>query len=255
MRLDALRRHPVPIRAFFRHSLVLTYAYPEELLRPLLPRALALDTHEGWGFLAIALVQTQGLRPAGLPALFGRDFFLAGYRVFARYRRPDGRVLRGLRILRSDADSRLMVWGGNLLTHYRYRHCVAECRRTEQALEIRITTPRGEADVAVRASLDREVEAPPAGSPFEDLAVARRFAGPMPFTFDEEAASGRIVVIEGVRQHWEPRPVHVEVARCGFLQQPPFAATPPRLANAFLVEDVPYRWKRGVLAPLATEGA
>jgi hypothetical protein len=39
--LHWLKRHPIPIRAFFRHCLVLTYAYPEPILRPLLP-AVAL---------------------------------------------------------------------------------------------------------------------------------------------------------------------------------------------------------------------
>ncbi|HTE06517.1 MAG TPA: DUF2071 domain-containing protein [Planctomycetota bacterium] len=253
--LAALRRHPIPIRAFFRHSLVLTYAFPEALLAPLLPDGLALDTHEGCGFLAIALVQTQSLRPVGLPAFLGRDFFLSGYRIFSRYRRADGRTLRGLRILRSDADSRLMVAAGNLLTHYRYRKCVAACRRTPQALEIEITTPHAEADLAVRAELAEPATAPPEGSPFADLQVARRFAGPLPFTFDSEPGCDGMVLIEGVREHWHPTPVRVHVSRCTFLQRPPFDAVAPRLANAFLIENVPYRWKRGVLAPLAAQRA
>jgi hypothetical protein len=105
--LAALRRHPIPIRAFFRHSLVLTFAYPEDVLRPLLPPGLVLDAYEGSGFVAIALVQTERLRPVGVPPALGRDFFLSGYRIFSRLRRPDGKVLRGLRIIRSDADSRV----------------------------------------------------------------------------------------------------------------------------------------------------
>ena len=47
-----------------------------------------------FGFLAIAMVQTEALRPAFLPACFGRDFFLIGYRIFARYRTRAGRTLR-----------------------------------------------------------------------------------------------------------------------------------------------------------------
>lgn len=251
--LAALRRHPIAIQAFFRHSLVLTYAYPEEILRPLLPPGLTLDGYEGSGFLAIALVQTERLRPVGLPAVLGRDFFLSGYRIFSRYRRPDGKVLRGLRILRSDADSRLMVWGGNLLTHYRYRLCSVESRASAEALEIRVTTPHGEADVSVRARIDEAAEAPPHDSPFPDLKTARRFAGPLPFTFDYEPESRRMVVIEGVRENWNPKAVRVESASCAFLERPPFDKAPPRLANAFLVERVPYRWKRGVIAPLSME--
>lgn len=246
----ALRRHPVPIQAFFRYSLVLTFAYPEEVLRPLLPPGLTLDSYEGCGFLAIALVETESLRPVGFPAALGRDFFLSGYRIFSRYRGRDGRELRGLRILRSDADSRLMVWGGNLLTHYRYRKCTVESRRTPETLEIRIATPAAEADLSVRASIDKAAEAPPHGSPFPDLKTARRFAGPLPFTFDYEPESDQMVIIEGVRENWNPMPVRVEVLQCTFLEKPPFDTVPARLANAFYMENIPYRWKRGVVTPL-----
>src|SRR5437016_4890884 len=107
------QRHPFAVRAWFRHSLVLTYAFPEAVLRPLLPPGLTLNVHEGFGFLAIALVQTEGLRPAFLPRAFGQNFFLSGYRIFARHRTAAGRNLRGLRILRSDTDSLLMARVGN----------------------------------------------------------------------------------------------------------------------------------------------
>jgi hypothetical protein len=253
--LAALRRHPIPIAAHFRWSLVLTFALPEEILRPLLPAGLALDAYGGCGFLAIALVQTEGLRPAALPAWIGRDFFLSGYRVFCRLRLPDGKVLRGLRILRSDTDSALMVRAGNLLTHYRYRLCAVTTRRADDALEVEVRTPGGEADLKVRAALDAEPAAPPPGSPFPDLETARRYAGPLPYTFDEEQGSRRLVVIQGVRENWRPRPVSARVERCAFLEKPPFSAAPARLANAFLVEDIPYRWERGVLASAAPEAA
>lgn len=253
--LAGLRRHFIPIQAFFRRSLVLTYAYPEEILWPLLPQGLTLDSYEGSGFLAIALVQTERLRPVGLPAIFGRDFFLSGYRIFSRYRRPDGKVLRGLRILRTDADSHLMVWGGNLFTHYRYQKCTVESRCTPELLEIRIKTSNEEADVSVRALIDKAAEAPPPGSPFPDLKVARRYAGPLPYTFDYEPESGQMVIIEGVRENWNPRPVRVAAAHCAFLEKPPFSTVSLRLANAFFIENIPYRWKRGVVAPLSKEGA
>jgi Uncharacterized conserved protein (COG2071) len=250
-----LRRHPIPIRAFFRYSLVLTYAFPEEILRPLLPPGLTLDSYEGVGFLAIAMVQTERLRPVGFPAVLGRNFFLSGYRIFSRYQRRDGKILRGLRILRSDADSDLMVWAGNLLTHYRYAKCTVEARRTPKTLDIAIKTQRAEADLRVRAFVDAIIDTPLAGSPFPDMNIARHYAGPLPFTFDFEPESRQMVIIEGVREHWKPKPVRVEIERCSYLEKPPFSAAPLRLANAFFVENIPYRWQRGVVAPLCEEKA
>src|SRR5437764_12796779 len=100
--LHWLKRHPFPVRAFFRHCLVLTYAFPERVLVPLLPPGLTLDSYQGLGFLAIAMVQTEGLRPVGVPAALGQDFFPTGYRTFSRFRTAPGRSPRGLRILRRD---------------------------------------------------------------------------------------------------------------------------------------------------------
>src|SRR6476659_1969984 len=97
--LHLLRRHPLTVRAFFSDCLVLTYAFPDRVLVPLLPPGLTLDTWQGLGFLAIAMVQTEGLRPVGVPAALGQDFFLSCYRIFSRFRTAAGRSLRGLRIL------------------------------------------------------------------------------------------------------------------------------------------------------------
>lgn len=257
--LHRLQRHPFEVSAFFRHSLVLTWALPAEVLAPLLPPGLRLDSLAAGdgrelGFLAIALVQTRGLRPSFVPAALGKDFFLSGYRIFARYESLGGRTLRGLRILRSDTDSRVMVAAGNALTHYRYRKCEAQVLATKERLDIRIRTPGREADLDVSADLAGPPELP-AGSPFRDFAAARKYAGPLPFTFDYERETHSLVLIEAVRQHWEPRPVRVEVRECSFLEHAPFAGAGAVLANAFHVSDIPYRWKRGVLEALPATAA
>lgn len=244
--LAPLKRHPIPIQAFFDYSLVLTYALPKAVLQPLLPPGLELDLHGEFGFLAIALVQTRGLRPVGMPGWLGRDFFLSGYRVFARRVRPNGQILRGLRILRSDTDSRLMVLAGNALTHYNYQHCDVRSSRDGGSFSLDIRTPNAVADLSVRADLDDQPARPPEGSPFPDWKTARHFAGPLPFTFNYEASTHSLVIIEGVRENWSPRPIHVRVDKATFLARPPFAGAGARLANAFFIERIPYRWKQGV---------
>jgi hypothetical protein len=246
--LHLLRRHPLPVTAFFRRSLVLTYAFPGDLLRPLLPPGLVLDSYHGFGFLAIAMAQTERLRPSFLPAELGRDFFLSGYRIFTRV--AGAASLRGLRILRSDADSRWMVAAGNLLTHYHYRLCRASVAERASEVEIHIRTPRREADLDVIARIGATPTALPAGSPFANQKDARRFAGPLPYTFDYEPQTHSIVRIRGVRSQWNPQPVEVEVAQASFLRREPFRQAQPVLASAFYLSNVPYRWERGVRIPL-----
>lgn len=250
--LYVLKRHPVPVSAWFEHCLVLAYAYPVEVLRPLLPPGLTVDEWNGLGFVAVAMVQTRGLRPSRMPPAMGMDFFLTGYRVFAKFRppTPTGRTLRGLRILRSDANRRAMVLGGNMLTHYHYRLCTSTVRRDGEVLAVDVRTPRGDADVSVRADL--RPDAPlPEGSPFKDWKEARRFAGPLPYTFDYERQTHSIVCIKGVREHWDPAPVRVQVGEMRFLQTPALAGHQGRLASAFYASAIDYRWERGVRMALA----
>jgi len=238
-----LKRHPIPISAFFRHSLVLTYAFPPQTLEPLVPQGLVLDTFRGRAFLAVALVETEHLRPSFLPARIGGNFFLSGYRIFTRLAGRESK--RGLRILRSDTDHPGMVYAGNLLTHYHYRLCRAALEEDDRGIHWTIRTPRSEADLEVFARLSETPGPLPAGSPFGTVEEARRFAGPLPYTFDYEEETRSIIGIRAVRQSWNPRPVEVEVRKNTFLDREPFRAAPPVLANAFHVRDVPYQWQRG----------
>ncbi len=71
-----LKNHPFAVEAFFETSLVVTFAVPKEQLERLIPECLQLDTfHDQWGFIAVAMVQTRGLRPRGFPRFTGNDFF------------------------------------------------------------------------------------------------------------------------------------------------------------------------------------
>jgi len=242
--LKYLRRHPFPVVAQFERVVAVSFAFPEAILRPLVPVALEIDTYEGLGFLTVALVWTKKLRPAGFPDFLGQDFFLAGYRVFTRLRDASGRRLRGLMIVRSETDKRRMVWLGNLLTAYRYRHM--KLRLEESGAETRVETsrPDGSRTLALTFASPEDPAPLPEGSPFGDWHSARLFAGPMPFTFSPED-DGHFVVIEGSRQDWVPRPVCMKNWHVSLFDEAPLRGTKPILANAFVVEGVAYRWQRG----------
>jgi len=235
-----LKTHPFAVEAFFEHSLVLTFAVPRAELAARLPAPLVPDTFsEDWGFVAVALVQTRQLRPKGFPAWLGQDFFLLGYRAFVRYPTPAGKRLRGLYILRSETDQRRMTALGNVFTHYRY-HTVDIAQHEANGTR-RIESRQGNFHVELTPQA-AEV-ALPAGSPFATWAEARRFAGPLPFTFSVDAEAGEVLIVEGVREHWQPQPAAVASYHVGFLEQ--FGFSQLRLANAFAVEAIPYSWKKG----------
>ena len=238
--LSWLKTHPFAVEAFFERSLVLTFAAPAAEVQALLPAPLLADTFGEWAFLAVALVQTRALRPKGFPPFLGQDFSLVGYRAFVRYVTPAGKRLRGLYILRSETDRRRMALLGNVFTHYGY--ATIDLRLADvPAGGLWATSRRGDFDIQV-ATPDEAV-ALPAGSPFGSWAEARRFAGPLPFTFAVEAAARRVVIVEGVREHWQPQPVAVAQAHVGFLERLPLSKLV--VANAFLVRNIPYHWKKG----------
>jgi hypothetical protein len=118
-----LKRHPFAAAAHFDRAVALSFAFPEAVVRPLVPASLDLDTHHGLAFVTVAMVWTRALRPGGFPAWLGQDFFLAGYRVFTRLREPSGRRLRGLRILRSETDKSRMGRGLYALRNISRRRC------------------------------------------------------------------------------------------------------------------------------------
>lgn len=222
----------------------MSFAFPENVLRSLVPDALEVDTHEGLGFVTVAMVWTKKLRPAGFPRVLGHDFFLAGYRVFTRLRDESGRKLRGLFILRSETGKQRMVLLGNLFTGYHYRHVKLSIEAADAETRVKATLPDGSPTLNLAFASPPEGVSLPEGSPFRDWHTARLFAGPMPFTFSRED-DGRFVVIEGSRQDWAPRPVRVLDWQVSLFHEPPLRGIKPILANAFVVEGVSYRWEKG----------
>ena len=83
----------------------------------------------------------------------------------------------------------------------------------------------------------------PEHSPFVDWKEARRFAGPLPFTFTYNKETKEVLIIEGVRQNWTPNPVKVIDYNFDFLST--LKLENPVLANAFIIKNIPYYWKKG----------
>lgn len=230
----SLKDHPFAVEAFFESSLVLTYAIPAAELKQLIPPCLELDTFEDkWAFVAIAVVKTKHLRPKGFPVWMGNNFILTGYRIFVRYTTSQGKRLRGLYILGSETDQKKMQLLGNIFTHYNYK--ATNICLSEDAGIVKVKSDK--LDIVV----DLNGVSLPSSSPFNDWKEARRFAGPLPFTFTFKEATNEVLIIEGVRESWIPQPVQVVKCEAGFMDQFKDA----RLANAFIIKNIPYYWKKG----------
>jgi|688.fasta_scaffold29085_5 uncharacterized protein YqjF (DUF2071 family) len=240
-----LQQHPFAVKAHFDRVVALSYALPSDVLRPLLPRGLALDEYNGFGFLTVAMVWTKEMRPAFMPKFLGRSFFLAGYRIFTRLSNDQGKTMRGLYIIGSETDRDSIVFLANRMTGYRYEKI--SLAQQQETLGSRIIAHDSRNQMSLDIHFEEKDDAElPHDSPFPDWRKARQFAGPMPFTFSP-LGDRSFVVVEGARESWTPRPVVVHHAEVAKLHTPPFSQTKPILANAFAVSDVDYHWKKGVI--------
>lgn len=244
-----LKNHPFAVEAFFKSSLVLTFAIPKEQIQHLIPECLQLDTfNDKWAFIAVAMVQTSDLRPKGFPKIFGSDFFLIGYRVFVRFTNNAGKKLRGLYILKSETDKKKMQFFGNIFTHYNYT--TTDIKQIEQGGTIEISSIKSGFKILVENAPNENISLPDE-SPFNNWKEARRFAGPLPFTFTYIPAHNKILIIEGVRENWTPAPLKILSYSFSFLNN--MNLNEIKLANAFIIEHIPYYWKKGKIEPWKKE--
>lgn len=233
-----LKSHPFAVEAFFESSLVLVFAVPKNEIENLIPECLTPDLFgEKYGFIAVAVVQTKHLRPKSLPTFLGNYFLLVGYRIFVRYENKDGRSMRGLYILKSETDSWKMELLGNLFTHYKYRKIDISWLKSGDQIIVE------SADLKIVAEDGNENIDLPENSPFETWQQARKFAGPLPFTFTYLKNAGEVLIIEGVRENWKPKPVKITEYEIPFLGE--LGLRNAELANAFIVKNIPYQWKKG----------
>lgn len=239
--MSLLQSHPFAMEAFFKRSVVLTFAFQKDQLENLIPDALQLDVFDGqWAFVAVALVETRGMRPKGMPTFLGRNFFLAGYRIFVKYQNQAGKRLRGLYILKSQTDKASMKLLGNWITNYKYEKIDVTFSKWNADSE-RIASTLGGFNITMNTQVENA--GMPAGSVFSEWADARRFSGPLPFTFSVDADKGNVVIVEGVRTNWKPRPIEIEDYQIDFFKK--MNLENGRLSSAFIVENIPYYWKKG----------
>lgn len=130
---------------------------------------------------------------------------------------------------------------GNIFTHYNYS--TTDIQVTHAGQQETITSNRSNFKVSV--SRKQEDLALPESSPFNSWKEARRFAGPLPFTFTCNDDEKSVLIIEGVRNNWKPEPVQILDYSFNFLDKSEFRSA--KLASAFEVRNIPYYWKKGKL--------
>lgn len=240
--IASIKHHPFKMKAFFNYCYIFTFSIPIELAQSLIYKGLIPDSFKGkHAFYTIAIVDTKNLRPAFFPKQLGGSFILIGHRIFVRLKSTKGKLYRGLQILKSETDSLTMKIIGNLFTHYNYKRVAVEFMEDDSSLEI----VNKESGFRVKIDTTKIDPLLPKDSPFSTWKEAKKFAGPMPFTFSHVADGNKLLTVEGKRPEWLAKPLSIES-----LQLPGFANElfpNAKLASAFKIENVNYHWQKGHL--------
>ena len=145
------------IRMSWRNLLFIHWRVDPELLAPLLPEGLELDTFDGCGWIGLIPFTMDGTRPWGLPSLPGVSrFHECNVRTYVL---QDG--IPGVWFFSLDAASRLAVTGGRLLWKLNYVHASFDVKRTADRTDYSVRRSDG---THSRISWREGAELPPSES-------------------------------------------------------------------------------------------
>jgi uncharacterized protein YqjF (DUF2071 family) len=224
----------------FRHCLLVNFAVDPSALARLLPRHLTPDLHEGSAFVSIVIAEMHRMRPEALPRALGITYDQVVYRAVVRCGAE-----RGVTFLRSDANNRLMVAGGNALTFFRFNLATTHWNRTPDRVEFSLT-PAKQVRAGISATYDLASAGTtmPSSSRFGDLAAAQRFLTELYAAFGALRRGNRVEVVRIARSPWESSVLSdhsgvYEAMTSGAV----FHETDAVLDSVFHVRDLEYHWR------------
>src|SRR5438552_13314710 len=127
------------------------------------------------------------MRPAFLPEAFGVTYNQVVYRAVVTCGAE-----RGVTFLRSDADSAVMVAGGNALTFFRFNEAEVSWDRSPSRIQFSLVPKRAGARIEGDYDVGAASERLPASSVFSDLGSAQTFLTELYAAFGAQRADGRV---------------------------------------------------------------
>lgn len=212
---------------------------PADQVRPLIPKALDLVTHNSFAFWNVAVCEVNAMRPKGMPSRMGVNYRFVAYRVYVRFQLPDGEPVEGLYFLRSDCDHPFLATGGRLLTDFQFHSTPIGIGCNRHCAEIAVNSPEFPAEAMINYSKRPELAW---NSPFETIADARAFLTYQPNAISVRDNAVSIVRVERNEEARKARLVSVQYAHWKFLE--PYALEPE---ICYEVEPIACRWKREVV--------
>jgi uncharacterized protein YqjF (DUF2071 family) len=232
-------KHPMPMTTTFRDCFLVNFAMAPETLAAILPAPLEPDVYAGQAFLSVVIADMERMRPAFVPAICGVTYQQVVYRAVVRCGGE-----RGVYFLRSDADNRLMVELGNLLSFFRF-HRSRIVRTTGGGLQHfdLVAAPRDHADIHATFDVAGAGRTMPPGSVFRGADDAQDALVELYTAFRPEPHGAGVRTVRIKRTAWRVTVVDTPRARFDYMDGSAFfPAGSTRLDSTIYVEDIDYYW-------------
>jgi len=232
-------KHPLPMKTTFRNCFLVNFAMAPETLAQVLPPPLVPDMYNGHAFLSVVVADMEQMRPAFVPGFLGVTYQQVVYRAVVRCGDE-----RGVHFLRSDADNRLMVELGNLLSFFRFHQAriVATDGGGLRHFDL-VADPHDHADIHATFDLASARRTVPAGSVFASVDDAQRFLVELYAAFRPDPDGATVKTVRIKRSAWRVQMVDTPRARFDYMNGSAFfRSDSTRLDSTIYVEDLDYYW-------------
>lgn len=217
-----------------------TYQTSVDAAKKYLPKHLQPVIFNGYAFWNVVISRLTEMRPKGTPSLIGIDYWHIAYRLYAYLHTDKGERIEGLYFVRSDCNSNLIAFAGNLLTDFQLRVAEIKVQQHDHQIEFNIDS----ADAPAHIIIDRAREViRPEYSAFNTLAEAKAALKYRPngISVDKEG-NANIVHITRDEDAWQSKLVNVIKDDWCF-----FDDKDVKLEICYQVAPITYQWNRGSL--------
>lgn len=231
-------KHPLAVETTFRRCLLVNFALDPAVLRQALPEHIEPDEYRDRAFVSVVIAQMDKLRPLGVPKILGFTYNQIVYRAVVRCHGE-----RGIHFLRSDADSRLMCFIGNLITILKFNHAEIDVSEEQGQVRVDVTTANTDADIHASYDLAHTTKRMPPSSLFPSLPEAQDWLVELFAAFDFDATKNKIEVLRIKRGDWRVSLVEDLGGEYKFMQRGRFGGH-AQIDSIFFAEELPYHWFR-----------
>lgn len=226
------------LEGLIKRRILVNYTADPNVIQRLLPSKFRPKLHQEKAIVGICLIELHGIRPKGLPAIFGIDSHNAAHRIAVEWD-IDGKTKEGVFIPRRDTGSALNALAGGCL--FPGEHHKASFKVSE-AEGIRLSMVSD--DKTVFVDLKGEVsDTMPDNSIFSELSKASDFFRTGSLGYSVTGSGNRLhgVILE--TKNWVVRPLQIKSVYSSFFEDTErFPPGSIKFDHALIMQDIGHEW-------------